>query len=162
MLEELKRPEYVHVLLNPLPVYGLAMGVVALILALIVGEKRAHTIALVLIAVASLSAWPVSESGEAGYDRVKAMSPHEGELWLSEHAERATAGMWAFYVTAALAVAGIACHWIAPRFAAKLSVLALLGALVALGVGGWISRAGGRVRHSEFRDGPPPAVNSVH
>jgi len=31
MIENLSKPEYVHVLLNPLPVYGLAVGTLALI-----------------------------------------------------------------------------------------------------------------------------------
>jgi len=32
MLEALKRPEYVHVLLNPLPIYGMVIALVALVL----------------------------------------------------------------------------------------------------------------------------------
>jgi len=35
MIEHLSKPEYVHVLLNPLPVYGLAVGVLGLIIALL-------------------------------------------------------------------------------------------------------------------------------
>jgi hypothetical protein len=31
MIEHLSKPEYVHVLLNPLPVYGLGVGVLGLI-----------------------------------------------------------------------------------------------------------------------------------
>ncbi len=33
-LKGLKQPEYIHVLINPLPVYDLAMGVMGLILGL--------------------------------------------------------------------------------------------------------------------------------
>jgi hypothetical protein len=35
MIEHLSKPEYVHVLLNPLPVYGLAVGVLGLVIALL-------------------------------------------------------------------------------------------------------------------------------
>ena len=31
-LKDLSQPEYIHVLINPLPVYGLAMGIVGLII----------------------------------------------------------------------------------------------------------------------------------
>jgi hypothetical protein len=34
MIAHLSKPEYVHVLLNPLPVYGLAVGVLGLVIAL--------------------------------------------------------------------------------------------------------------------------------
>ena len=37
-LKGLKRPEYIHVLINPLPVYGLAMGLIVLIIGLDVME----------------------------------------------------------------------------------------------------------------------------
>jgi len=34
MIAHLSKPEYVHVLLNSLPVYGLAVGVLGLVIAL--------------------------------------------------------------------------------------------------------------------------------
>jgi hypothetical protein len=40
-LQDLSQPEYVHVLINPLPVYGLAMGVFALLIAFIARSRRA-------------------------------------------------------------------------------------------------------------------------
>ena len=39
-LKGLEQPEYVHVLLNPLPVYGLALGLVALTIALALRRPR--------------------------------------------------------------------------------------------------------------------------
>ena len=36
----LSQPEYIHVLINPLPVYGLAMGIIALIIALCSAQSR--------------------------------------------------------------------------------------------------------------------------
>ena len=41
-LRGLRQPEYVHVLLNPLPVYGLLISWIALIAALISKSRRAH------------------------------------------------------------------------------------------------------------------------
>ena len=35
LLRDLQQPEYVHVLLNPLPVYGLLIGLIGLVLGLI-------------------------------------------------------------------------------------------------------------------------------
>ena len=34
-LKGLEQPEYIHVLINPLPVYGLAMGLIGLMIGLV-------------------------------------------------------------------------------------------------------------------------------
>ena len=39
LLRDLRQPEYIHVLLNPLPVYGLLVGWVGLIIALALDRK---------------------------------------------------------------------------------------------------------------------------
>lgn len=158
MLQTLKQPEYVHVLLNPLPVYATAMGVLALSLALLARSGQARAIALVLVVVGSLSVWPVKESGEQGYDRVMSMSNKDAQQWLYAHAQRADRCQYVFYATAALALASLVAQWRFPSAATKLAVATLLAAMVCVGLGGWISYAGGQVRHSEFREGPPPGA----
>jgi hypothetical protein len=49
MIEHLSKPEYVHVLLNPLPVYGLAVGVLGLVIALLSKTRAARVTALFVI-----------------------------------------------------------------------------------------------------------------
>ena len=66
MIEHLSKPEYVHVLLNPLPVYGLAVGVLGVIIALLSKTRAARVTALALVMVSAASAWPVYYYGEAG------------------------------------------------------------------------------------------------
>ena len=44
--EHLSRPEYVHVLINPLPVYGLAVALVALMIAMVSQNRVAVGIGL--------------------------------------------------------------------------------------------------------------------
>jgi hypothetical protein len=156
MLQHLKQPDYVHVLLNPLPVYGLAMGVVALVAAWIARSRAAQAVALLIVALAGLSVWPVIEFGERGYDRVYAMSDRESQQWLDVHVTRASRLAPVFYVVAALAVATILVPWKFPKTNNALVAITLVATLVALGLGGWIGHAGGQVRHSEFREGPPP------
>ncbi len=63
-----------HVLLNPLPVYGLAIGVVGLLLAVIARSRSAIVIALALVFLSGLSAWPTYHYGEEAYDRVTIMA----------------------------------------------------------------------------------------
>jgi len=150
MFEELKRPEYVHVLLNPLPVYATAMGVIALVVALLMRSRPAQIVALILVGIGCFSVWPVSEYGEDASHRVGTMSNTDTQS-LREHEERAERAGWFFCVTGSLAVAGIVTGWKFPKLATWLTVATLVAAIVCIGLGAWISRAGGKVRHSEFR-----------
>ena len=154
----LRQPEYVHVLLNPLPVYGLLISWVALIVALISKTRRAHIVALLLVFITSISAWPVFEFGQQGYDRVLAMTDDDGHAWLDEHQERAEKVIYIFYALAALSVAGIVVPLRWPKSSVPLAVaVALLGA-AALGSGCYIAYAGGKIRHREFRNEPAPPI----
>lgn len=87
--DALRQPEYVHVLLNPLPVYGLALS------------------ALAALAVAAI---------------------------------------------------GLPLRW--PHLRLPLATLTWISALAVLGLGVWIAYAGGKVRHREFRNEPPPVLTA--
>ena len=151
MFDELRKPEYVHVLLNPLPVYATAMGVIALVAALVLRSWQAQLTGLLIILIGCGSVWPVIEYGEKGYDRVKSMSNDDGVKWLDAHADRAGDAEWVFYVTAALAVVSMVSNWKFPKAGKWLTLATLVAALVCVGLAGWISYAGGKVRHPEFR-----------
>ena len=156
MIEHLGKPEYIHVLLNPLPVYGLAVGVLGLIIALLSRTRAARVTALALVMVSAASAWPVYHYGQAGYDRVKSMVDEVGDKWLDEHMRRGEQLIYVFYVVAALSAVGIVAEFAAPKAAVPLAIATLILAAANLGVGGYIAYAGGRVRHKEFRFEPPP------
>ena len=156
MVAHLSKPEYVHVLLNPLPVYGLAVGVVGLIIALLLRTKAARVTALALVMLSATSAWPVYYYGEAGYDRVKTMVDEAGDKWLEEHMRRGEQLIYVFYVVAALSAVAIIAEFAVPKAAVPVAIATLILAVADLGVGGYIAYAGGRVRHQEFRFEAPP------
>jgi predicted ABC-type exoprotein transport system permease subunit len=155
-LQQLRQPEYVHVLLNPIPVYAMASGILALVVALILRSRPAQITAYVIVLVASLSVWPVREYGERAYDRVYAMSDKDAQQWLDVHMHRADLGSWVFYATALVAAVALILPKFRPRTQLPLALATLVFALASLRVGAWISHAGGKIRHSEFRNGPPP------
>lgn len=157
MFQHLSNPEYLHVLLNPLPVYGLAVGVLGLIIALFTRTRSARVTALTLVFVSALSAWPVYHYGEAGYDRVLAMADADGGRWLEEHQERAEKLIYVFYAVAALAAIALVSEFKMPRAAVSIAFATLLLAVGSLAAGGYIAYAGGHIRHREFRYEPPPA-----
>jgi hypothetical protein len=159
ILEALGRPEYLHVLLNPLPVYGLAAGVLGLAMALVTRQAAALRVCLAVVAIMAASAFPVLRLGEAAYEGTRVTLDADGRAWLDAHQQRAQRLVWVFYGAAALAVAALLAGWRWPGALYPLALLTLLVALAALAAGGWISYAGGRVRHREFRTEAPPVVN---
>jgi len=160
LLRDLRQPEYIHVLLNPLPVYGLLVGWVGLVIGLALRSRRAQIATLSLVLLSSISAWPVYEFGQQGYDRVLSMTDEAGEAWLDEHMHRAEDLIWVFYALAALSAFAIAAPIKWPKSSVPLAVAVILLSAVTLGGGAYIAYAGGRVRHREFRNEPPPPKRS--
>ncbi len=156
--QDLSQPEYIHVLINPLPVYGLAVAVIGLIIGLIQRSRPAQVATLALVLLSGLVAWPVVHYGEEGYDRVLSMSDDQGRAWLKVHEHRADELVWAFYVLAGLAALAIFAPMKWPKIATALAGLTLICSFAVLGIGAYIAHAGGKIRHREFRNGPAPAV----
>jgi hypothetical protein len=156
LLRDLRQPEYIHVLINPLPVYGLAMGWIGLIIAAILRSRRAQIATLSIVLIASASAWPVFEFGEEAYDPVFSMENETGQAWLDAHKHRAQELIYYFYALAALSAVAIVLPIYRAKSALPLLVAVLLSGAVVLGMGGYIAYAGGKIRHREFRNVPPP------
>jgi len=156
LLRGLRQPEYVHVLLNPLPVYGLIIAWLGLLIAFFLRSRRAQIATLALVLISSLSAWPVYEFGQQGYDRVLSMADEDGRAWLDEHKDRAENLIWIFYALAILSAVAIAAPIKWPKSSAPLVTAVILLGVATLGVGGYIAYAGGKIRHREFRNEPVP------
>ena len=156
VLRDLRQPEYIHVLLNPLPVYGLLIAWIGLIVAFFFKNRRAQLATLVLVLISSISAWPVYEFGQQAYDRVLSMADEDGHACLDEHRDRAEDLIWIFYALAVLSAIAIAAPIKWPKSSGPLVIAVILLGAVTLGSGGYIAYAGGRIRHREFRNVPPP------
>ena len=156
LLRDLRQPEYVHVLINPLPTYGLAMGWIGLLIAILLRSRRAQIATLAIVLISAASAWPVYEYGDQAYDRVLTMTDEDGHAWLDEHQHRAEQLIYFFYALAALSAVAIAAPIRWPRSSLPLVITVLLFGALTLGIGGYIAYAGGKIRHREFRNEPPP------
>jgi hypothetical protein len=162
LLRDLQQPEYIHVLLNPLPVYGLLIGLLGLVIGLLLKSRPAQITTLILVLISSASAWPVYEFGQQGYDRVLSMADEPGEAWLDEHRERGEDLIWIFYALVGLSATAITAPIKWPKSSLPLAVAVILLGAVTLGSGGYIAYAGGRIRHREFRNESPPPKRSEH
>ncbi len=156
ILRDLRQPEYLHVLINPLPVYGLAIAVFGLIAAMYLGTRGGQVTALILIFACAASAWPAAHYGEAAESSVLAMSDDDGQAWLKAHAHRADDWIYVFYALALVSATAVFVPKKWPRTARPLVVATLLLSIASLGAGFYIAHAGGKIRHREFRNVPPP------
>jgi hypothetical protein len=156
MLSELSNPCYQHLLINHLPIVGLAFAVIALCGALVIRNRPSQRLALGLVVIASASIWAVNRTGHEAYEEMRRYVDDPGADWMDAHMDRAEAAESAYYALAVLALVAslIPQKW--PRTALSLTIGSLVLGLVCVGLSGWIAKAGGQIRHSEVRQGEPP------
>lgn len=152
--------EHVHVMINHLPIHGLAIALLALAGAMVIRSRPAQLIALALTVFCSAMVMLVSYTGNQAFDAVIALTDDAGTEWLDEHSRRAGLAGWVYYAAATFGMAAIFFPLRWPRSTVPLAAVTLaLGAAALLG-GGWTARAGGQIRHPELREEAPAAVTS--
>lgn len=161
-MEALSRPEYLHVLLNPLPVYGVAIGVFMLAVAMLCRTRQVQVAALIIIAFSSGSAWPAAQLGHRAHGRLEAKLSPESNQWLQHHEQLGDKSAVAAVVCAAAAVVAILIPRRYPKASSPLAAGVLIFGIFSLAASIWASQAGGRIRHEEFRTGSPPVVMEPH
>jgi hypothetical protein len=154
-----QQPEYVHILLNHLPITGLAVALCFLLVGMWKNNRFTLGAALVAVAVLSLSAWPVAHYREMAFDRVLSMSDDAGGQFLRYHEELVDRWIFLFYVTSAAAAAALFIVWKKPRHLRRAALVVELLATASLIAEAVIADYGGKIRHREFRLGPPPIVH---
>jgi hypothetical protein len=151
LLRDLQQPEYLHVLLNHVPITGLAVAVLGLAIALISRGRRAIVCALTMIAVCSAAAWPVYLTGKASYRTIRKVADDRGTDWLDEHMERADSWTIVYAGVFLFAVAGVLVPIRWKKLQVPFAIATLAVAIGGLAAGAYIAEAGGKVRHPEFR-----------
>jgi hypothetical protein len=156
----LDQPEYIHTAINHFPLIGLLVASAFLVTALLARNRGATIMALVFLGLLALSAWPVFYFGEAGYDRVLSMSDEAGQSYLRLHEDLAERWVWLYYVTAGVAAVGVGLAWKWPKVLVPSALLALVLTAGSFTAGILIAQSGGKIRHREFRVGPPPGESA--
>ena len=159
ILRDLRQPEYLHVLLNPLPIYGLLVALLGLIAATYLRSRGGQVTALILIFASAVSIWPVAYHGEQAQERILVMADEDGRAWLKAHEQRADKLIYFYYALALFSAAAIFAPKKWPGSARPLVYATMLLSVVSLGAGFYIAYAGGKIRHREFRTVPPPKTS---
>jgi hypothetical protein len=109
-----------------------------------------------LVVLCAASAWPTLWTGQKGYNAIYFSLEPTDQAWLGAHMHVAEEWIWVFYVLAAVALAAIIVPLKWPRSEIVLVLVVLLLGAGTFALSGYIAYLGGRVRHIEFRDSPPP------
>ena len=100
--QSIRDPEYAHLLLESLPLYGTGIGLLFLFAALAFREGKCRTLALILICASSASVWPYQDLRAKAQPRILATrDPSFGPL-IREQAVRRSDAAWAYYCLAVI------------------------------------------------------------
>lgn len=153
-----RQPEYLHLVLNHLPIVGLATALLFLLAALCLRQRGSILFALIVCTVFAASGIAVLQSGEAAFNRVLGSMPHDAPAddFLKAHAEQARGFATNFYAATAICalvtVAGFfsttALRWGAP--------LALVAGALCVWCALQAAESGGQIKHRELRVHGPP------
>ena len=156
----LENPAYRHVLLNHLPITGLAVA--AGVLAWGVFEDRWASIAfgLALVAVISLAGALVMQSGDAAFPFLFDQLDGDSQAWLDHHAFLAERFGRCLPINGVLAVLAVAVGVRRLAWRRRLGFVLLATTCASLVAAAVIAAAGGQIRHLEFRTSKPPVHES--
>ncbi len=155
MAHHFQQPEYIHVIINVMPLVGMGLGAGLIFAGLRLESEGMREAGLALVVLAGVITFPTIKFGQHAYDRLYEQIPLEAQQWLDVHMSRAERLQWYFYLTGALAAWALASSRKKKPSAVRQAQATLLAAGICAALAGCISHAGGQVRHSEFRMGPP-------
>ena len=100
-------PEYLHLLLEPLPLFGLGLGLVFLIVSFLFGEIKSRMLALGIICVSCASVWPYIDLREKATPRILATRSPDFAPLIQEQTQRRKDWSWPYYAMALLSAVAL-------------------------------------------------------
>lgn len=162
-------PEHLHVMLNHIPLIGLALALVPLLIGLIGSRRESLFIGLLLATMCGASTWVVMWSGEEAehewlHSETAEHLDADAYEWAEVHEHRAEDFVWVMYGTAAVSLITLLSMTMNKRVKTTrvLAGLSALGCVLSVAASAYIADVGGKISHPEFRDGPPPAGAENH
>ena len=155
-LDLLADPAYRHMLLNHLPIVGLAMALLVLLLGLVLRQSVLLFTGMGLVLLTTGAAYPVAQFGDAAYPAIYDGLDGHGRAWLDHHAEVAETWLPLIYGTAVLALVALAVSALRRPLTLWAGALVLLAGLASFTGAAMVAKVGGQVKHPEFRLTDPP------
>ena len=105
--QNIRDPEYLHLLLEPLPLYGLGLGLVFVIVSLVFGEIKSRMLALAVICVSCASVWPYIDLRDKATPRILATRSPEFAPLIQQQTQRRKDWSWPYYAMTAFTILAI-------------------------------------------------------
>lgn len=161
-ISKISQPEYLHILINHLPIIGLMVASALLAVFLLLRNRAAVVAMMIAVALLAMSAWPVVVTGQKAYDKIDPLADEAGKAYLDRHMELAERWVYLFIATSLVAGGGVLAARKRPQLLFPSAVATLVLAAACLIAGAAIAENGGMVRHPEFRFGTPPTSEHHH
>jgi len=155
-MDLLADPAYRHMLLNHLPIVGLAIALLVLIIGLASRQTAMQFTGLALVAVTAGAAWPVAQYGDAAYPAIYDGLDGHGRAWLDHHAEVAATWLPVLYATALAAIGALIAGAVQRALMTWACVAVLVLGCASFAGAAIVGKVGGQVKHPEFRLTDPP------
>lgn len=160
-IELLNDPAYLHMLLNHIPIIGLTLAFGVLMAGLISRQSPLLFMGLALVAVTAGASIPVAQYGDAAYPAIFDALDGHGRAWLDYHVHLAETWLPVLYANTALAVIALGLGILRRPLLLRASLLVTLMTIASIVGAGLVGKAGGRIKHPEFRLDDPPVVPSA-
>src|SRR6202008_2717137 len=130
-----------HVLLNPMPLYGMAAGAFLLAWSRLRHPEEFPEGALIWIILVAFVTGLAVYFGEQGYENVGAIADAHGNRWLAHHKERAETLMYIFYLAGFCALGSLVAKRRQPSWVRYGVSLTLVLTILSMGAAASISHA---------------------
>jgi hypothetical protein len=147
--QSVRDPEYAHLLMESLPLYGLAFGVTLLVVAFVVNERKCRLLALGIIFVSSASVWPYLDFRLKATPRILATRAVEYGPIIQEQTQLRQDTAWAYYIMAAVTL--IAMSMSRSRHAHWGILAVLVGSVLLFWLSVWLHKKECEVYHPNIK-----------
>jgi len=151
--QSVRDPEYAHLLLEALPLYGLALGLVMLLVAFFVGEKKTRLAALALMALSCASVWPYLEFRLSATPRILATRPISFGPVIQTQTKLRQDTAWAYYSMAGLCA--IALTMTRSKYARHAIMVVIIAGSILFWFSVWLHKKECEVYHPNIRRHSP-------
>ena len=145
-------PAHLHIILNHIPVIGIPIAAAVLTYGVIRGSEEVKRVGLIVFIVMAVITIPAYLAGKEAEDVVEHLAGVDDDI-IHTHEDAATIGLIVTSILGVISAVALAISFFVGRLIAPIMIVVLL---TSLGVSGWLGRVanlGGKIRHTELRNG---------
>lgn len=146
-------PEHIHAAINHVPLFAAAFALVPLAWAIRSRNTLSLRIGLLFLVIGAGFMIPTILTGESAEHRIEAVLDPQGKQWVELHEDRSEPLAYTFYVVGALALAGLGATFRVNPYTRSIATGFFAISLALLLWVAYVADSGGKIRHSEFREG---------